>query len=108
MSGEGPTDGISDRPGAAEKKTSSINVSKAKTKVCLILHYNDNESYLYVKSTEIYKFKAKDKISWYNFCLGSVPKDFTKDEQSDMVLCMIFLLAINQLKKETFLIFTSI
>ena len=39
-------------------------------------------SYFYVKKTEIYKFKAKDNISWYNFCLGSVSQDFTKNEQS--------------------------
>ena len=24
---------------------------------------------------QIYKFKAKDNISWYNFCLGSVSED---------------------------------
>ena len=34
----------------------------------------------------IYKFKAKDNISWYNFCLGSVSKDFPKDEQSEISL----------------------
>ena len=37
----------------------------------------------YVNKTEIYNFKAKDNISWYNFCLGSVSKDFTKDQQSE-------------------------
>ena len=30
----------------------------------------------YVNKTEIYKFKAKDNISWYNFCLGSISQDF--------------------------------
>ena len=29
---------------------------------------------------------ANDNKSWYNFCLGSVSKDFTKDEQSDTSL----------------------
>ena len=43
-------------------------------------------SYLYVNKTEIYKFKAKDNISWYNFCLESVSKDFTKDQQSEVSL----------------------
>ena len=42
--------------------------------------------YLHVNKTEICKFKAKDKISWYNFCLGSVSKDLTIDEQSDISL----------------------
>ena len=41
------------------------------------------ENYLHVNITEICKFKAKDYMSWYNFCLGSVSKDFTKDRQSN-------------------------
>ena len=39
-------------------------------------------NYLNVIKTDIYKLKAKDNISWYNICLGSVSEDFTKDEQS--------------------------
>ena len=27
-----------------------------------------------------------DNISWYNFCLGNVSKDFTKDDQSEISL----------------------
>ena len=50
------------------------------------MHYNYVESYLYVNKTEFYKFKAMDNISWYKFCLGSVSKDFTKDEQSEIFL----------------------
>ena len=75
--GEGPTQDINDSTGSAEKKI-SINFSKSNTKSCLSLHYNADESYLYVNKTEIYKFKAKDNISWYTFCLGSVSKYFTK------------------------------
>ena len=30
------------------------------------------------------RFKAKDNISWYNFSLRSVSKDFLKDEQSEI------------------------
>ena len=47
------------------------------------------------------KFKAKDNIGWYDFCLESTSKDFTKDEQSEisgMVLYTIFQLTIVQLK----------
>ena len=69
-----------------QKKKNSINFSKANTKFCLSLHYNGNESYLYVNKTEIQKFKGKDNISQYNFCLGSVSKDFTKDKQSKISL----------------------
>ena len=56
------------------------------TKFCLSLHYNGDESYFYVNKTEICKLKAKDKISWYNFCLEIVSKAFTKDEQSEISL----------------------
>ena len=52
----------------------------------LNLNYNGDESYLYVIKTYICKLKAEDNISWYNFCLGSVSQDFTKDEQSEMFL----------------------
>ena len=41
---------------------------------------------MYVNKTEIYKFKAKDNIIWYNFCLRSVSKDFSKDEEHEIYL----------------------
>ena len=83
--GEGLTSGINDSTGSAEKKF-SINFSKANTKLCLSLHCNGDESYLYVNKTEICKFKTKDNISWYSFSLGSISKDFTKNEQSEISL----------------------
>ena len=64
----------------------SINVSKANTKFCLSLHYNGDESYLFVNKTEICKFKANENISWYNFCLGSASKSFRENEQSEFFL----------------------
>ena len=44
---EGPTDGINDRIGATEQKF-GINFTKAKTKFYLSLHYNDDNSYLFI------------------------------------------------------------
>ena len=42
------------------------------------MHYNGNDSYLFVNGTEIYKFKAKDSmIVPNNLCLGNVSKDFS-------------------------------
>ena len=41
---------------------------------------------MYVIKTEIYKFEVKDSISWYNLCLASISKDFTKDEQGEISL----------------------
>ena len=60
------------------------NISKEKTKFCLILHCNGVESYLHVNKTEICKFKTNDNISWYNVCLGSITKDFIKDQQDEI------------------------
>ena len=88
--GKGPTQGINDSTGSLEKKL-SINFSKANKKYCLSLHYNSDESYLYVNTTGICKFKTKDNIRWYNFYLGSVSKDFTKGEQSEISLnCTVY------------------
>ena len=80
----------------------SITLIKANTKFCLGLHYDSDQSYLYVNKKEICKFRSKDNLSWYNFCLGDISKDLTKDEQSDMSLnrvCLIFQLIIVQLKR---------
>ena len=41
---------------------------------------------MYVNKTDIYKLKGKDNRSWYNFCLGSLSKDFTKDQQTKISL----------------------
>ena len=42
------------------EKNYLINFTKTKVKFCLSLHYNDDDSYLFVNGTEICKFKAKD------------------------------------------------
>ena len=52
----------------------------------LNLHYNGDYSYLCINKTETSKVKANDNIGWYDFCLGSVSKDFIKDEQSKISL----------------------
>ena len=51
-----------------------------KKKFCLSLHYNGANSYLFVKGTEIYKFKAKDsEIVAVPLCLGNISKDSSVD-----------------------------
>ena len=52
----------------------------------LSLNYNSDESYLYINKIDICKFKSKDNISWCNFCLESISKDFTRDKQSEISL----------------------
>ena len=69
--GEGPTFGINRSFGSPEKKF-SINFSNVKTKFCLRLHYNGDNSYLFVNEREIYKFKASNKND--NFPSGSCAK----------------------------------
>ena len=46
--------------GASEKKI-NITFTEAKTKFCSSLHYNADNSYLFVNGTEIYKFKSSNK-----------------------------------------------
>ena len=53
MLGQRDTFGINGSFGATETKF-SINFTKANTKVCLSLHYNTNNSYLYVNAKEIF------------------------------------------------------
>ena len=38
-----------------------FSISKANTKFCLSLHYNGNNSYLFINGKEIYKFKTSNK-----------------------------------------------
>ena len=56
---EGLIDDINGCVDAAEHKF-SINFSKAKTKVCLSLHYNGDKSYFFVNRNKI-KFKADNR-----------------------------------------------
>ena len=62
------------------EKLYSINFTENNKKLCLSLHYNGANSYLFVNGTEIHKFKAKDsEIVITPLCLGSISKDFAVD-----------------------------
>ena len=52
--GKGPTFRINGSFGLPEKKF-DINFSKTNIKLCLSLHYNDDNSYLFVNGKEIFK-----------------------------------------------------
>ena len=60
------------------------------------MHYNREDSYLYVNGTEIYKFKAKDsKIVATPLCLGNILIDWSTDnmkKQGLMVMSNILVL----------------
>ena len=68
--GEDPTFEINECFGSPEKKF-SINSSKSNTKCYLNLHYNADNSYLFVKGKEIFKLKAGNKNVNFatQFCL---------------------------------------
>ena len=54
-------------------KMYSVNLSATRTRLCLSLHYNGDNSYLFVNVKEKIKFKAKDsEIVSYPFCFGNI------------------------------------
>ena len=52
-------------------------------KFILSLHYNGDDSYLFVNGTEELKFKTKtNQIINKNLCLGNLSRDWTKDQST--------------------------
>ena len=76
--GEGPSFGINGSFRSPEKKF-SINFTKANTNFSLSLHYNDDNSYLFVNGNLKLKFKAQ-------FCLGSISNGFSNSESRKVSL----------------------
>ena len=75
--GKGPTQVLDDTKLTA-KAEYSINFSRPQKIFCLSLHYNGSKSFLFVNTTKIYQFKAKDfEIKKYPLCLAIISKDFT-------------------------------
>ena len=71
-----PTQGLGEHSLSAEK-IYKINFTKVNPKSCLSLHYNGEDSYLFVTGTEIYIFKVIDsEMVPNNLCLGNVQKIF--------------------------------
>ena len=82
--GLGPTYGINGSFDSPEKKI-SINFTKVNTKFCL--HYNDDNSYLFVNGKEIIKFKADNKNNFCTwFCFGSISDGFNATESREVSL----------------------
>ena len=62
------------------EKMYSINFTENNKKFVLGLHYNGNNSYLFVNKMETHKFKAKNSgILPYPLCLGKSSKGFSVD-----------------------------
>ena len=57
------------------------NFSDPGKKIVLSLHYNDNNSYLYVNGNQELKFKAKtDQLVKEKLCLGNLSDQWTTSE----------------------------
>ena len=77
--GEGLTQGLDGTTLTAEKKY-SINFTVSSRKLCLSLHFNETNSYLFVNGKEIIKFKAKDsEIVAAQLCLRNISEDFSAE-----------------------------
>ena len=95
--GQGPTQGLDDATLTVEAKY-PINFIKSNERFVLSLHCNGNSSFLFVNTTIICKFKAKDsEIKKYSFCLGNVSKDFTIDKmkrKTRLLICWLILMKL--------------
>ena len=87
MLGEGTSFGINGSCGSPEKKF-IINFNKTNTKFCLSLHYNADNSYLFVNGKDLFKFKADNKNINLptRFCLGSISDGFSATESRKVSL----------------------
>ena len=58
----------------------SINFTEHNKDLCLSVHYNGTNNYLFVNGKEIHKFKAKySEIVATPLCLGIISKDWSID-----------------------------
>ena len=81
--GKGLTQDLGEHSLTSEKMY-SVNFTDHRKKCCLSLHYNGPNSYLFVNSTEIIKFKAKDSnIIATPLCLGNISKVWLVDSMKD-------------------------
>ena len=68
-----------------QKKMYSTNFTVYGKKFCLSLHYNGDNSYLFVNAKEIVKFKAKDsEVVPYLVCLAGISKDFSSSNATGL------------------------
>ena len=92
--GWGPTQGLEHTLTAEQMY--SINFTEKNKKLCLSLHYNGANNYLFVNGTEIYEFKAKDsEIVASSLCLGNISKDWLIDNmKKKQVLMDMFMILV--------------
>ena len=75
----------------------SVNFTATRKKFFLSLHYNGDNSYLFVNDTEIITFKAKDsQIITNPLCLGNILEYFSsanmkKLDRMDLFLTLVLI-----------------
>ena len=71
-----------------QRKKICINFSKANTKFCLSLHYDADNSYLFVNGKEIFKLKTDNKNIDFpsQFYLGSISNEFSTNKSREVSL----------------------
>ena len=85
--GKGPIFGINRSFGSPENRF-SIYFSKEGTRFCFSLHYNGENSYLFVNRKSIFQFKADNGNPNFAtlFFLGSISDGFHANESSKLFL----------------------
>ena len=69
--GKGPTQGL--KHTLTAERMYSIDFTLTNKTICLSLHYNGANSYLFVNGTETYKFKVNDSDIFADpTCLGNI------------------------------------
>ena len=69
------------------KKCIQLILQKKIEKICLTLHYNKENSYLFVNGTKVIKFKWKNPETLpYPLCLGNITGDWSVDNMKKIGL----------------------
>ena len=91
--GKGPTQGLEHTLSA--QKIYSINFTEKDKILCLSLHYNKENSYLFVNGTEIIKFKSKDpEIIAHSLCLENISKVWSVDNMKKTGFNDMFMILV--------------
>ena len=92
--GDGPIQKIDDTTIYAEKMYSP-NFTVANKTFCLSLHYNGDNSYLFVNGKEVIKFKAKKQSVVGKLSLGNISADFNQaDRKSTGLYVYIYMILV--------------
>ena len=91
-----------------QRKIYSIKFTEHNKSFCFSLHYNGENSYLFVNGKEIRIFKSKDsEIVATPLCLGNISKDWTVDNIKQLDLMTMFMTSVFIIIKFLLLVITN-